>query len=109
MKNNILDNKIIMALFIISCLAIGWSLQSILSEKFSRSSGQTITIILLEKEDILEYKTNLDLIADEKCNKNWQQLSYSSNDYSANIICRDKTEFNLDLKTVMSYSGNKKE
>ena len=108
MKNSILDNKIVMALFIISCLAIGWSLQSILSEKFSRSSGQTITIVLLEKEDILKYKTNLDLIADEKCNGDWKQLSHSSKDYSANIICRDKTEFDLDFKTVMSYVENKK-
>lgn len=109
MKNSILDNKIVMVWFIISCLALGWCLQLILQEKFSQSSGQTITIILLEKEDILKYKTNLDLIADEKCNRNWQQLSYSSNDYSANIICRDKTEFDLDFKTVMSYAENKKE
>lgn len=108
MKNSISDNKIIMALFIISCLAIGWSLQSILSKKFSQSSGQTITIMYLEDKDMIKYKTNLDLIADEKCNRDWKQLSYSSKDYSANIICRDKTEFDLDFKTVISYAENKK-
>lgn len=104
MKNSILDNKIVMALFIISCLALGWSLQSILSEKFSQSSGQTISVMLLEDKDIITYKENLNLIADEKCNENYQQYSYSSGDYSANIICRNKTEFDLKFEDVMSYS-----
>lgn len=108
MKNSILDNKIVMALFIISCFALGWSLQSKLSKKFSQSSGQTITIMLLEDKDMIKYKSNLNSIADEKCNGDWKQLSHSSKDYSANIICRDKTEFDLDFKTVMSYAENKK-
>lgn len=104
MKNSILDNKIIMALFIISCLALGWCLQIILFQ----NPGQTITIMCLEDKDMIKYKTNLNSIADEKCNGDWKQLSYSSKDYSANIICRDKTEFDLDFKTVMSYAENKK-
>ena len=105
MKNSILDNKIVMTWFIISCLALGWCLQIILFQ----NPGQTITIMYLEDKDMIKYKSNLDLIADEKCNKDWKQLSYSSKDYSANIICRDKTEFDLDFKTVISYTGNKKD
>ena len=63
----------------------------------------TITIRILEDEDMIKYKSNLYLIADEKCNEDWQQLGYRSKDYSANIICKDKTEIDLDFQAVMSY------
>ena len=109
MKNSILDNKIVMVWFIISCLALGWCLQLILQEKFSQSSGQIITIMYLEDKDMIKYESNLGLIADKKCNGDWKQFSYSSRDYSVNIICEDKTEFDLDFKTVMSYIENTKE
>lgn len=109
MKNSILDNKIIMALFIISCFALGWNFQSILSKKFSQSSKQITTIVYLEDKDMIKYESNLGLIADKKCNGDWKQFSYSSRDYSVNIICEDKTEFDLDFKTVMSYIENTKE
>ena len=62
-----------------------------------------INITLMEKKDTELYKINLESIANEICNNRYQQYSYSSGDYSADIICKDKTEFDLDFPTVMFY------
>lgn len=69
-----------------------------------KSNDIHIHVISLADHERKLFNKNLELIADKKCNNKYQQYGYKSGDYSANIICRDGQQFDLQLKDIMSYS-----
>ncbi len=90
----ILGSAIIIAIF---------AILAICAKEYTGTQPQVITIRILTDEDIVKYKLNLHTIANEQCNSDWNKISYSSNDYYANIVCGDKTEIDLDFESVMLY------